>query len=162
MNWHNPLLALPLLVATGCGASTVRPEAPGAAGVVLSENAAPAGYVQLQKLSVQSGKGCGFTGTAGSRQDADAQLRTEAAKLGATFVQITDVQTPRPNHQCLEHEYKLSGIAYAKPAAPPAPPSAPPGQSREPGPGPGPGPSPGPGPEPNPSMEPSPGPSPSP
>ncbi|MES1182259.1 MAG: hypothetical protein ABUL60_00520, partial [Myxococcales bacterium] len=106
MHRHNPLLALPLLVATGCGASTVRPEVPGAAGVVLSESAAPAGYVQLQKLSVQSGKGCGFTGTAGSRQDADAQLRTEATKLGATFVQITDVQAPRPNHQCLEHEYK--------------------------------------------------------
>jgi hypothetical protein len=142
-------LALLLVVATGCGASTARPEVPGA-GIVLSESAAPAGYVQLQKLSVQSGKGCGFTGTAGSRQDADAQLRTEAAKLGATFVQITDVQAPRPNHQCLEHEYKLSGIAYRKPAAPaPAPSAAPPAPSATPlspeqprGPGPGPSPSP--------------------
>jgi hypothetical protein len=74
---------------------------------------------------VQSGKGCGFTGTAGSRQDADAQMRTEAAKLGATYVQITDVQAPRPNHQCLEHEHKLQGIAYAKPRAPSAAPPPP-------------------------------------
>jgi hypothetical protein len=114
------LLALTLATTTGCGANAAKPATPGAAEVVLSEDAAPAGYVELHKLSVQSGKGCGFAGESGSRQDAEAKLRGEAAKLGATFVRVTDVQVPRPNHQCLEHEYKLSGIAYRKVIATPA------------------------------------------
>jgi hypothetical protein len=109
-----------LALLTGCGAKALKPELPGAADVVLSESAAPAGYVELEKLSVQSGKGCGFTGEAGSRQDAEAKLRGEASKLGATFVHVTDIQSPRPNHQCLEHEYKLSGVAYRKASPPPA------------------------------------------
>jgi hypothetical protein len=113
------LFALTLAVTTGCG-PTVKPATPGAAEVVLSEDAAPAGYAEVGALSVQSGKGCGFTGEAGSRQNAEAKLRGEAGKLGATFVRVTDVQAPRPNHQCLEHEYKLSGIAYRKVVAPPA------------------------------------------
>ena len=114
------LFALCLPVATGCGPKVVEPVVPGAAEIVLSENTAPAGYVEVQQLSVQSGKGCGFTGQAGSRQDADAKLRGEAAKLGATFVHVTDVQAPRPNHQCLEHEHKLGGVAYRKVVAQPA------------------------------------------
>lgn len=135
MKTQTPWHPWPLLLAMGCGASAVKPNAPGAAGVELSENAAPAGYQELGKLSVQSGKGCGFIGTRGSRQDADAQLRSEAAKMGATFVQITGVQTPQPNHQCVEHEYKLQGTAYGKPAPPPsaAPPPPAPGFASPPG-----------------------------
>jgi len=106
---------------TACAANGVEPVVPGAAEVVLSERAAPAGYVEVRKVSAQSGKGCGFVGQAGSREDAESKLRGEAAKLGATFVQVTDIQVPRPNHQCLEHEYKLSGVAYRKTVAPGAP-----------------------------------------
>lgn len=113
------LFALVATIATGCGAKAVEPATPGAADIVLSEDAAPAGYVEVRSLSVQSGKGCGFTGEPGSRQNAEAKLRGEAGKIGATFVRVTDVQVPRPNHQCLEHEYKLSGVAYRKPAPPP-------------------------------------------
>lgn len=108
------LTALLLLATTGCGANAGQPVVPGAGEVVLSEDAAPAGFEELQTLSVQSGKGCGFTGESGSRQEADSKLRGEAAKLGATFVRITDVQAPHPNHQCLEKEYKLTGVAYRK------------------------------------------------
>lgn len=114
------LLTALLLATTGCGAKAAQPVVPGAPTVELSERAAPAGYEELRKLSVQSGKGCGFTGEGGSRQDAEAKLRSEAGKLGATFVQVTDVQSPRPNHQCMEHEYKLSGTAYRKAVAVPA------------------------------------------
>jgi len=106
---------------TACAANGVEPVVPGAAEVVLSERAAPAGYVEVRKVSAQSGKGCGFVGQAGSREDAESKLRGEAAKLGATFVQVTDIQVPRPNHQCLEHEYKLSGVAYRKTVAPAGP-----------------------------------------
>jgi hypothetical protein len=115
----NQPLALAVVLAMGCGANAVEPAVPGAAEVVLSESAPPAGYVQLQQLSVQSGKGCGFAGVAGSRENADAKLRAEAAKISATFVQVTGVLAPRPNHQCLEHEYKLSGVAYRKVIATP-------------------------------------------
>ena len=118
-------LALCLAVATACSARAMEPVVPGAAEIVLSESEAPAGYVEVQQLSVQSGKGCGFAGEAGSRQNADAKLRAEAAKLGATFVHVTDVQAPRPNHQCLEHEYKLSGVAYRKATTAPTAPAAP-------------------------------------
>lgn len=110
--------ALCLAVGTGCGAGAVEPVVPGAADVVLSEQSAPAGYVEVRQLSAQSGKGCGIAGQSGSREDAERKLRGEAAKLGATLVQVTDIQVPRPNHQCLEHEYKISGVAYRKVAAP--------------------------------------------
>ena len=113
------LFALVAAVVVGCGAKSLEPEVPGATEVVLSESAPPTGYVEVRSLSVQSGKGCGFTGEAGSRENADAKLRAEAAKSGATFVHITDVQAPGPNHQCLEHEHKLSGIAYRKVVAQP-------------------------------------------
>jgi len=115
------LIALVLAVTTGCGAKAVEPVVPGADGVVLSEDPAPTGHVEVGPLSVQSGKGCGFGSEAGSRENADAKLRAEAAKLGATFVRVTSVQAPRPNHQCLEHEYKLTGIAYRKIVVAPAP-----------------------------------------
>jgi hypothetical protein len=114
------LFALAATVATSCGAKTMAPPVRGASEVVLSDSAPPAGYVEVRSLSVQSGKGCGFLGEAGSRENADAKLRAEAAKSGATFVHITDVRAPGPNHQCLEHEHKLSGIAYRKVVAQPA------------------------------------------
>jgi hypothetical protein len=115
----NLLFALAAVVVVGCGAKSPEPQVPGATEVVLSESAPPTGYVEVRSLSVQSGKGCGFTGESGSRQNADAKLRAEAAKSGATFVRITGVQAPGPNHQCLEHEHKLSGIAYRKDATQP-------------------------------------------
>jgi hypothetical protein len=115
------LLPLSILIVAGCASKVVPPAVPGANEVVLSDAAPPAGFVQLQQLSVQSGKGCGVLAESGSRQDAEAQLRREAAKLGASFVRITEVREPRPNHQCLEHEYKLSGVAYRKPATTAAP-----------------------------------------
>ena len=102
---------------------------PGASEVVLSEAAAPAGFVQLRELSVQSGQGCGVLGRSGSRADAEAKLRGEAAKLGASFVHVTAVREPQPNHQCVEREFKLTGVAYRKPATPVAATPAPPAPS---------------------------------
>jgi hypothetical protein len=87
----------------------------------LSDDAAPSDYVRLGELSVTSGKGCGVLGEGGSREGAEAMLKNEAARLGASYVQVTSFQPPRPNHQCIEHEYKLSGVAYRSAAAGPAP-----------------------------------------
>lgn len=92
-----------------------------ARGIVLSEQEPPAGYVRAGELSVKSGKGCGMLGERGSREDAEARLRNEAVKLGARYVRVTSYEPPRPNHQCLEHEHKLSGIAFRDPADAPAP-----------------------------------------
>jgi hypothetical protein len=110
-------------VAAGCSSQVAPPSVPGASAVVLSEASPPEGFVQLQQLSVQSGQGCGVLGDRGSRADAEAKLRDAAAKLGASFVRITEVREPQPNHQCVEREYKLSGVAYRK-AAPASPPVA--------------------------------------
>jgi hypothetical protein len=107
-----------------CGATSERPKVPGAGGITLSEDAAPAGYAELGQVSAQSGEGCGMLGHAGSRAEAEAKLRDEAGKLGATFVRLTDIRQPGPNHQCLEHEYKLTGVAYRAASATPAPASA--------------------------------------
>lgn len=102
--------------------------------VKLSEQAPPAGYVMVQQLAVQSGKGCGLLAERGSREDAERKLRTLADKLGATYVRLTEIKEPKGNQLCLEHEYKLKGVAYRVPvpaapsptvtasAAPPAPP----------------------------------------
>jgi hypothetical protein len=109
-------LALFAGFAAACN-SPVPAQSAAARGVVLSDERAPSGYVRLKELSVKSGSGCGVLGKAGSREAAEAQLRDAAAKLGASYVQLTRVQAPRPNHQCLEHEHHLSGVAYGKPGA---------------------------------------------
>lgn len=114
-----------LAALLGCSGARPEPAVPGSANVVLSKEAPPASYAELQPLSVQSGKGCGVFGEGGSREAAEAKLRDAAQRLGATYVRITDEQAPRPNHACLEHEYKLSGVAYRSASAESAPPAAP-------------------------------------
>jgi len=121
-------LRLALLAGFGVACNSPVPAQSAAArNVVVSDEPAPSSYVRLKELSVKSGSGCGVLGKAGSREGAEAQLREDAAKLGASYVQLTRAQAPRPNHQCLEHEHQLSGVAYAKrgaatPVAPPPPP----------------------------------------
>lgn len=112
------LLVVTLLVACASRSALV----PGAASVTLSEHAPPPGLVEAGRVHAQSGKGCGFTGESGSREDAEDALRNQAFALHASFVQITGSRSPQPNHQCLEHEYVLDGVAYREPEkAPPAP-----------------------------------------
>ena len=120
------------MAVLGCG-GTKPATAPGSERVVLSKDQPPTGYVELRSLTSQSGKGCGVFGQSGSREDAEARLRNDAQQLGATYVRVTSEQAPGPNHQCTEHEYKVSGIAYrqASPVraasavpTPPAPTSA--------------------------------------
>lgn len=106
-------------VCLGCGAKPA--VAPQAAKVTLSERAPPAGFVEVRALSVQSGKGCGLLAERGSREDADQRLRIAAEKLGATYVRITSRREPGANHLCLEHEYRVSGVAYRPAPPPPAP-----------------------------------------
>jgi hypothetical protein len=89
---------------------------------VVSQAAPPQGYVALKALRVSSGKGCGVLGQAGSVEDGYDKLRAEAAKLGASYVQVSFVQKPPVNHQCREHEHKLGGVAFRAPA--PAPQAA--------------------------------------
>jgi hypothetical protein len=96
-----------------------------ASRVTLSEQSPPAGYVEVRAVSVQSGKGCGIFAERGSREGAEQLLRQAAEKLGATFVRITHRREPRPNHNCLEHEYQLDGVAYRLPAPVPASPTFP-------------------------------------
>jgi hypothetical protein len=74
-------------------------------------------------LHAQSGRGCGLLGDSGSLEEAHAQLRNAAADAHASYVRITDEQVPRPNRECAEHEYKLTGVAYRNGAAPPTTPA---------------------------------------
>jgi hypothetical protein len=123
-------LLLGLCLLGGCASRGAL--SPGAAAVTLSEEAPPAGLIEVGRVHAQSGKGCGMTGESGSREGAEEALRNQAFGLQASFVQITGSHSPQPNHQCLEHEYTLDGIAYREPAksaspstttaAPPPPP----------------------------------------
>jgi hypothetical protein len=128
------LRAVGLLLLTGVGCAKVPPRTPADTKVALSEAAPPAGYVALGALAVQSGKGCGLLAERGSREDAEHRLRVAAERLGASYVRITARVEPGGNHLCLEHEYKLRGVAYRAPA--PRPPAAaapaPPGASAAP------------------------------
>jgi hypothetical protein len=105
------------LASAACGPREAA--APGASQVVVSDAPPPATYVKLRTLEVTSGKGCGVLGVPGSPEDAEAKLKNEALKLGATYVQITGAEKPPINHQCLEHEHKLRGLAYRPAQAPP-------------------------------------------
>src|SRR4051812_16504793 len=107
-----------------CGGTKPTPVTTGAAHIALSKDAPPRNYVELQTLTAQSGKGCGVFGQSGSREEAEAKLRNDAQRLGASYLRLIDEQAPRPNHECLEHAYKLTAVAYraATPAVAPAPP----------------------------------------
>src|SRR3954469_17679865 len=94
-----------LLLVVGCAPSTPA-LTPASAKVTLAKSAPPPGYVGMGPVAVQSGKGCGVMGQPGSKPDAEARLRIAADKLGASYVHVTNVETPHPNHQCMEHEYK--------------------------------------------------------
>lgn len=108
-----------LLTAVACGPATP-PLSPSEGKLTLSDAAPPEGYVAVGPVSAQSGKGCGVLGSAGSRPDAEAKLRAAADKLGANYVHITRRDEPRPNHQCMDHEHKLTGVAYRALTAAPA------------------------------------------
>lgn len=116
------LLCLLGLAFVGC-AGAKPAVTPAAHTVTLSEQAPPGGYVAVRVLAVQSGKGCGLLADRGSREDAEQKLRNAALKLGATYVQITERREPAVNHQCLEHEFRVSGIAYRAASAPLPPPA---------------------------------------
>jgi len=118
--WRSAGLGL-TLTALGFACAPREAVAPGAGQVVLSEASPPAGYVKLKDLAVSSGRGCGVLGERGSAEGARTKLRNEALALGASYVQITSVQNPPVNHECMEHEYKLAGAAYrsSEAAAPP-------------------------------------------
>lgn len=105
-----------LTFVVACGGKLPPPSA-AARGVVLADEPPPPEYSRLREISVTSGKGCGVLGESGSREAAEALMRHEAAKLGARYVQLTSFEGPRPNHQCLEHEHRLSGVAYRGPSA---------------------------------------------
>jgi hypothetical protein len=112
-------LAMVVPALAGCGAQ--QPAlTPAAQAVVLGDAAPPDGYVEVRSLDVTDGQGCGVFGRSGSREGARQKLRAEAAKLGASYVRITEAEEPKPNHQCLEHQYKLHGIAYRTQAQAPA------------------------------------------
>ena len=108
---------LAVVVPTLAGCAAQQP----AQAVVLGDAAPPNGYVEVRSLDVTDGQGCGVFGQSGSREGARQKLRAEAAKLGASYVHITEAEEPKPNHQCLEHQYKLRGVAYRTPAPAPAP-----------------------------------------
>jgi len=105
------------LAAFGFACAPREAARPGAGGLVLSDAPPPSGYVKLQELEVTSGKGCGVLGERGSSEDARTKLRNEASALRADYVQITSAQNPPVNHECMEHEYKLAGVAYRSPAS---------------------------------------------
>ena len=111
-------ISFAVAILAGC-ARTPAALGPAAAAVQLSEAAPPSGYVEVAKISVKSGEGCGILGKDGSREDAERLLRLKAVELNASFVRITEVRGPRPNHSCLEHEHVLSGIAYRGAPEPP-------------------------------------------
>ena len=121
-------MKLSLLIACAacalCACGGKRPAHSGSGyGVVLSDEAPPADYERLGELSVKSGEGCGVLGKSGSREDAESLLKDAARKRGGNYVQVTSHEPPRPNHQCVEHEHKLTGVAYRAPAPAPAAPS---------------------------------------
>jgi hypothetical protein len=116
-------VTLTVTLLAGC-AGPPPASTPGSVAVVLSDAAAPSGYVEVAPISVTSGKGCGFVGSEGSREDAERLLRDKAATLHASFVRITEYRGPRPNHQCREREHVLSGIAYRAAVATVTPSSA--------------------------------------
>lgn len=126
-----------LVAALACALAACGSQPPahsaGGRGVTLSDDAPPSNFERLGEVSAKSGEGCGVLGKAGSRDDAEARLEAEARRLGGSYVQVTSSEAPGPNHQCLEHEFKLSGVAYRAPvpvapatATSPASPTSPP------------------------------------
>ena len=96
----------------GCATATPAP-ATGPGATIRVDKSPPApGAQPLGTLRAVDGKGCGLFGTLGTYDGALAKLREQAQKVGADYVQLTSVAEPRPNHQCVEKEYTLTGVAF--------------------------------------------------
>jgi hypothetical protein len=118
-------LALTGALVLGCAAKP--PPVKGPADAVRVEKEPPvAGARALGSLRATDGQGCGLFGTLGSYEGALAKLREQAYKLGADYVQITSVTEPHPDHECVQKEYKLTGVAYRSTPPAPKPAAAPP------------------------------------
>jgi hypothetical protein len=108
--WRALRLFIAVAVSAGCAAFAPKPKS--ADPIRVEKDAPPSGARALGELSAVDGKGCGLFGTLGSYDGAVAKLRARANALGADYVQITQVKEPQPNHECVEKEYAITGLAY--------------------------------------------------
>jgi hypothetical protein len=108
------LFALTVAFVFGCGTATPAPAPATGPGASIRVDKSPpaAGAQALGTLQAVDGKGCGLFGTLGTYEGAVAKLREQAQKVGADYVQLTSVTEPRAERQCVEKEYKLTGVAF--------------------------------------------------
>jgi hypothetical protein len=114
------LLLLTLLPACATSASPAKSVDP----IQIETRPPPAGAKLLGSFTVVDGEGCGILATRGSYARALLRLRSKARSVGADYVQLTEVEEPYYDHQCLHQEYRLTGTAYRLHAPAPPPRSA--------------------------------------
>ena len=94
----------------GCAPAVLLTEP--ARNVIVSREPPSAGAVHPGVVVGSHGAGCGFGGLRGSRDGAMADLRNEAATLGANYVKILEEVEPHKEPGCLDNEYRIEGTAY--------------------------------------------------
>lgn len=102
-----------LLVLAGCAASPGALET-GATKIRVAKADPPENYEELGPVSGSNGSGCGGYGAQGSYEGAVTDLKNQAFKIGADFVQIMTVTEPHVRPFCFDNVYRISGNAYRK------------------------------------------------
>lgn len=108
-----PLVILAVLSLFACGVRLpAEPTTPEGLAVDIGEDDAPRGLYEIGPIEVQHGRGCGMYGRRGTYEGAYALLRNEAARMGATYVKITEQIGPHGVEGCFVNGFVIRGILY--------------------------------------------------
>jgi hypothetical protein len=110
-----------LVLLFGCHKRRLAPPVPGAEKVTIGKGDPADNYADIGPVSGAHGKGCGGFGTTGTYEGAIRNLKDNAARMGADYVQIFTINQPHLSGNCFDNLYSISGTAFKKIREQPSP-----------------------------------------
>jgi hypothetical protein len=113
----------PLLVVLGLSACATPPIVldPGASAVKIAKSDPADNFEEVGPVSGFHGNGCGGFGYLGTYEGAVTNIKNNAHRMHANYVQIFTITEPHFRPGCFDNIYKLSGTAYRQVREMPSP-----------------------------------------
>lgn len=118
--WRDPrasrgtcVLALACLVALSCGGpARIRSLSRVEDQVEVRTAPPPEGAQAMGAVKATHGGGCGLYGRIGSLKGALSLVKVEAARRGADYVHVVEIEPPHKKGLCADQRFRISGLAY--------------------------------------------------
>jgi hypothetical protein len=110
---NRTLILFPLLLI-GCFATAATPALLAGSERIRIGKSDPAGLVELGPIEAVHGSGCGGFGEKGTYDGAVTVLRNEAARMGASYVEIFTLTEPHSETGCFDNRFVIRGTAWAE------------------------------------------------